>query len=191
MALILDIIHALFLLNARQSSLTSTPTIFCCFINDFNKYLMSHFPLSESATELNVRPARLLLNAISNTHWQVNQARGNIRIVDHINSTLCAIISYFFDPEVTEDEKEEKGSDHSDPGWGLPLILFHRRKPAPVLPAFLQKKDDRKEHEAVLMELNSSEKRWINHLLPPVYHYVVEKLQDKNIANKVSASSRP
>lgn len=67
MALVLDIIHILFTLNDKANKYTGAEeasVVFKGFLDDFKKYLMPHFPISEpisKSLEVGLEPALQLV----------------------------------------------------------------------------------------------------------------------------------
>jgi hypothetical protein len=144
MALVLDIIHMLFILNGKsnkhkegeQAAATQTSAVFNCFLADFRKYLMPHFPITEpiskSVEVLHSSPlftlSFLSMGAqLCGSHLTVrpllsqdkkSKEGAHMRLtVSRLNCTLCAIMAHFVEPKAIKEmelEEEEEARTRFD-----------------------------------------------------------------------------
>lgn len=167
MALVLDIIHMLFILNDKankrkegeHAAASQTSVVFGSFLADFKKYLMPHFPISEPISK--------------SVEDKKSKEGANMRLtVSRLNCTLCAVMAHFVEPKAIEEIEMELEAEKSRPAPPT----------AAPLPAFLQKRDDkaRDPDDDVMKTLHESNRpdKWMTAL----YRHIVKKLKDKETA---------
>jgi len=128
MALVLDIIHMLFILNDKankrkegeHAAASQTSVVFGSFLADFKKYLMPHFPISEPISKSVEVTAPFLcpqcpqphptltLLAMAAIQDKKSKEGANMRLtVSRLNCTLCAVMAHFVEPKAIEEIEME------------------------------------------------------------------------------------